>query len=116
MNPKRTKRIQTVISPEHHDLLSELTKTHGKMNHIIEQGIELVYESKTGHHSCNASKTLNIQEQMIQNGYIFFDRKFIENLFNSIESRINEHSPNKIKQWKKKKGNTAIFVQNEKLS
>ncbi|MFV2015964.1 MAG: hypothetical protein ACC656_11070, partial [Candidatus Heimdallarchaeota archaeon] len=83
---KRTKRIQTVISPEHHELLSELTKTHGKMNHIIEQGIELVYQSKTGLHSCNASKTLNIQEQMIQNGYIFFDRDFIEQLFLHISN------------------------------
>lgn len=84
MSSKRTRRIQTVISPEHHDLLLELTRTHGKMNHIIEQGIEQVYQSKTGIHTCDASKTLNIQEQMIQGGYIFFDRKFIEDFFNGI--------------------------------
>ncbi len=84
MSSKRTRRIQTVISPEHHDLLLELTRTHGKMNHIIEQGIEQVYQTKTGIHTCEASKTLNIQEQMIQGGYIFFDRKFIEDFFNGI--------------------------------
>ena len=55
MSSKRTRRIQTVISPEHHDLLLELTRTHGKMNHIIEQGIEQVYQSKTGIHTCDAS-------------------------------------------------------------
>lgn len=84
MSSKRTRRIQTVISPEHHDLLLELTRTHGKMNHIIEQGIEQVYQNKTGIHTCEASKTLNIQEKMIEGGYIFFDRKFIEDFFNGI--------------------------------
>ena len=84
MQSKRTRRIQTVISPEHHDMLLELTRTHGKMNHIIEQGIEQVYQNKTGIHTCEASKTLNIQEKMIEGGYIFFDRKFIEDFFNGV--------------------------------
>jgi CheY-like chemotaxis protein len=86
MNSKRTRRIQTVISPEHHDLLLELTRTHGKMNHIIEQGIEQVHQSKTGIHTCDASKTLSIQEQMIELNYGFFDRKFIEDFFNGIQN------------------------------
>ena len=109
MSSKRTRRIQTVISPEHHDLLLELTRTHGKMNHIIEQGIEQVYQSKTGIHTCDASKTLNIQEQMIQGGYIFFDRTFIEDFFKGI---LNDN----LIEWLEKFQKTTVEAANPLLT
>ena len=110
MNPKRTKRIQTVISPNHHEILSELTKTHGKMNHIIEQGIELVHQDKTGIHICDASKTLAIQEQMIQGGYIFFDSHFIEKLFKSITDGTMIDWLNLYLQEKLEAGNPLLTI------
>lgn len=54
------------------------------MNHIIEKGIELVHQDKTGSHDCDASRTLAIQEQMIQSGYIFFDKRFIEEFVQTV--------------------------------
>ena len=85
--PKRDKRIQTVISEEHHTRLLKLTEQYGKMNHVIEKGIDLINElGDPSVHSCDATRSLAVQQQMMDQGYIFLQQKFLSDFFESLNT------------------------------
>ncbi|MHA1990165.1 MAG: response regulator [Candidatus Hodarchaeales archaeon] len=82
---KTKKRIQTIISEEHYGLLQKLTDRYGKMNHVIEKGIDLINEQEDPSiHQCESTDILNLQQQMMDQGYIFIQHKFITELFNNL--------------------------------
>ena len=82
---KSKKRIQTIISEDHYSLLQKLTDRYGKMNHVIEKGIDLINEQEDPSiHKCESTVTLNLQQQMMDQGYIFIQHKFLTEFFNNL--------------------------------
>lgn len=82
---KSKKRIQTIISEDHYGLLQKLTDRYGKMNHVIEKGIDLINEQEDPSiHKCESTITLNLQQQMMDQGYIFIQHKFLTEFFNNL--------------------------------
>lgn len=80
MSTRRTKRVQTKLSIQHHSILKELTDQHYKINHLIEQAIDLVYQIETNErilHECDATKTMKLYDLIFNSNHILIHSTFL---------------------------------------
>ena len=87
----RSKRIQTLISDEHYSMLQGFTEQYGKMNNVIEKGLELIRElGDPSTHKCDATSTLSIQQQMLDQGFAFVQQRLVSGfLLNLVQGNLS---------------------------
>ncbi|MFW9995788.1 MAG: response regulator [Candidatus Odinarchaeota archaeon] len=96
---KRDYRLQTLITQRHRKKLSKLAKRYGRMNDVIEMGIDLVerFEETETCDTCDLHSTIDLLNSLgSMSNYVFIsnaiNEKFFENLLfgKSIEETFSE--------------------------